>query len=46
MGTKDFSVVYQPLASEEGLLSPLQKEVETLKEENKRLKEELSKLKK
>eukprot|EP00604_Paraphysomonas_vestita_P003259 CAMPEP_0174821482 /NCGR_PEP_ID=MMETSP1107-20130205/8679_1 /TAXON_ID=36770 /ORGANISM="Paraphysomonas vestita, Strain GFlagA" /LENGTH=263 /DNA_ID=CAMNT_0016038575 /DNA_START=295 /DNA_END=1086 /DNA_ORIENTATION=- len=46
LGTKDFSVVFQPLASEEGLVSPLQKELETLREENQRLKEELSKLKK
>lgn len=34
-GSKDFGVVYQPLASDEGLQSPLQREVEQLREENR-----------
>jgi len=45
-GGKDFSVVFESLASPEGLLSPDQKELIALRAENKKLQEELAALKK
>lgn len=35
LGSKDFGVVYQCLSSESGLQSPIQREVEHLREENR-----------
>eukprot|EP00602_Paraphysomonas_sp_CaronLab_P004181 CAMPEP_0185024202 /NCGR_PEP_ID=MMETSP1103-20130426/7177_1 /TAXON_ID=36769 /ORGANISM="Paraphysomonas bandaiensis, Strain Caron Lab Isolate" /LENGTH=315 /DNA_ID=CAMNT_0027557113 /DNA_START=181 /DNA_END=1128 /DNA_ORIENTATION=+ len=45
-GNKDFSVVFSPLASDGGLKTPAELEIERLREENKRLSEQLAELQK
>jgi hypothetical protein len=45
LGGKDFSVVFEPLASATGLKTPLQVELDAAKAENAKLREELEALK-